>query len=202
MSRRHKHHLTPDDLDAALEQSTESQASQHLESCQACQDLLEAERELVGLLNGMPRFSPSPEFVDAVMARVAIPDPFALRAFRNIRSRLATSHRSLAFATSIAVVLAVTMGGSIAWTMANQDVLAAIGSSVAGEAAHWFWLGLQALASNLVEQPWYEDARAAIGSPTRLALFSGTASLLYLSGVLALKRLLALPAQRVAHVQI
>ena len=202
MSRRPQHHLTPDDLDAALEQSTGFQPSQHLESCQACQDLLEAERELVGLLNGMPRFSPSERFVDAVMSRVAIPDPFALRAFRNIRSRLAASHRSLAFATSIAVVLAVMMGGSIAWSLANQDVLAAIGSSVAGQAAHWFWLGLQALASNLVEQPWYEDARAAIGSPTRLALFSGMASLLYLSGVLALKRLLALPAQRVAHVPI
>lgn len=202
MSRRHQHHLTPDDLDTALEQSLGSQSSQHLESCQACQDLLAAERELVGLLNGMPRFSPSEQFVDAVMARVAIPDPFALRAFRNIRSRLAMSRRSLAFATSFAVVLAVAMGGSIVWTLANQDVLAAIGSAVAGQAAHWFWLGLQALASNLVEQPWYEDARAAIGSPTRLALFSGMASLLYLSGVLALKRLLALPAQQAAHVQI
>ena len=190
MSRRPQHHLTPDDLDTALEESLGSQPSLHLESCQACQDLLGAERELVGLLNGMPRFSPSEQFVDAVMARVALPDPFALRAFRNIRTRLATSHRSLAFATSVAVVLAVTMGGSIAWTLANQDVLAAIGSNVAGEAAHWFWLGLQALASNLVEQPWYEDARVAIGSPTRLALF------------LALKRLLALPTQRVAHVQI
>ena len=202
MSRRPQHHLTPDDLDGALEQSLGPQSSLHLESCQACQDLLEAERELVGLLNGMPRFSPSERFVDAVMSRVAIPDPFALRAFRNIRSRLAANHRSLAFATSIAVVLAVTMGGSIAWSLANQDVLAAIGSSVAGQTAHWFWLGLQTLASNLVEQPWYEDARAAIGSPTRLALFSGMASLLYLSGVLALKRLLALPAQRVAHVPI
>lgn len=202
MSIRHQHHLTPDDLDAAIEERSGSQASQHLESCQACQDLLEAERELVGLLNGMPRFSPSEEFADAVMARVAIPDPFALRAFRNIRSRLATNRRSLAFATSFAVVLAVAMGGSIVWTLANQDVLAAIGSSVAGQAVYWFWLGLQTLTSNLVEQPWYEDARAAIGSPTRLALFSGMASLLYLSGVLALKRLLALPAQRAAHVQI
>lgn len=201
MSRRQQH-LTPDDLDAALESSIAPDASQHLDSCQACQDLLEAERELVGLLNGMPRFAPSTGFLDAVMTRVALPDPFALRAFRNLRARLASSRRSLAFATSIAVVLAVTMGGSIVWTLTNQEVLAAIGSNVATEAASWFWLGLQALASNLVEQPWYEDARAAIGSPTRLALFSGMASLLYLSGVLALRRLLSLPAQRVAHVQI
>ncbi len=135
------------------------------------------------------------------MARVAVPDPFALRAFRLLRGRVVTSRRSLVFATSVAVLLVATMGGSIAWSLANQDVFAAIGSSVAGEAARWFWLGLQALASNLVEQPWYEDALNVVGTPARLALFSGMASLLYLSGVLALRRLMALPTQRVAHAQ-
>lgn len=201
MNDHQQYHLTPDDLDAALEQSLADQPSVHLETCKACQDLVVAERELVGLLNGMSLFSPSSEFEDRVMARVAVPDPFALRAFRHVRARWASSRRSLVFATSVAVVLIVTMGGSIAWSLTNQEALAAVGSSVAGEAARWFWLGLQALASNLVEQPWYEDALGAVGTPARLALFSGMASLLYLSGVLALKRLLALPAQRVAHAQ-
>ena len=42
-------HLTPDDLDAALEQSLAAmQPSVHLETCEACQDLVDAERELVG----------------------------------------------------------------------------------------------------------------------------------------------------------
>ena len=202
MSGHQHYHLTPDDVDAALEQRLAVQPSAHLGTCQACQELLEAERELAGLLNGMPRFDPSSDFEDRVMARVAVPDPFGLRAFRNVRARLASSRRSLVFATSVAVVLVVTMGGSIAWSLTNQEALAAIGSSVAAEAARWFWLGLQALASNLVEQPWYEDALDVVGTPARLALFSGMASLLYLSGVLALKRLLALPAQRVAHAQL
>ena len=196
-----REHLTPDDLDAALEQSLAAQAVLHLEACAPCQDLLDAERDLVGLLNGMPRFGPSAQFEDVVMARVALPDPFALRAVRSIRSRLMGSRRSLALATSAAVVLIVAMGGSILWSLANQDTLTAIGSSVAGEAVSWFWLGLQAFVSNLVEQPWYGDARDMIGSPARLAMFSAFASLLYVGGILALKRLLALPAQRVAHAQ-
>jgi hypothetical protein len=196
-----REHLTPDHLDAALEESLAGQAALHLEACTSCQDLLQAERELVGLLNGMPRFSPSTQFEDTVMARVAMPDPFALRAVRSIRNRLMDSRRSLVFATSAAIVLIVAMGGSILWSLANQDTLTMIGSSVAGEAVGMFWLGLQAFVSNLVEQPWYGDARNLFGSPGRLASFSAFASLLYVGGILALKRLLALPAQRVAHAQ-
>ena len=142
-----REHLNPDDLEAALEGSIADQTVLHLEACTSCQDLLEAERELVGLLNGMPRFSPSAQFEDAVMARVVMPDPFALRAIRSIRSRLMGSRRSLALATSAAVVLFVAMGGSIVWSLANPDTLTAIGSSVAGEAISWFWLGLQAFVS-------------------------------------------------------
>jgi hypothetical protein len=93
------------------------------------------------------------------------------------------------------------MGGSILWSLANQDTLSTIGTSVVGEAVGLFWLGLQAFVSNLVEQPWYGDARSLFGSPGRLASFSAFASLLYVSGILALKRLMALPAPRVAHAQ-
>jgi len=202
MSERRLDHLTPDDLDLALSERLAPEPSRHLESCRSCQDLVSAERELVALLEGMPLLTPSSGFEDRVLARVAIPDPFALRAFQKIRARLASSRRTLALAAAATIVLVVAMGGSVAWSLANQQTLTALGSTAAGEAVSWFWLGLQALSSNLVEQPWYENVRHAIGSPTRLALFSGLASLLYLSGVLALKRLLALPAQRVAHAQL
>jgi hypothetical protein len=201
MHEHQQDHLTPDDLDALLSESSAAPVSLHLESCRDCRELLEAERTLVGLLDEMPRFDPAPGFGDRVMARVNVPDPFALRALRTLRGKVAVSRRSLVFATSLVVVLVATMGGSVAWSLANQEFFAAVGTSVAGEAARWFWLGLQALASNLVEQPWYEDALNVVGTPARLALFSGMASLLYLSGVLALRRLMALPTQRVAHAQ-
>jgi hypothetical protein len=55
------------------------------------------------------------------------------------------------------------------------------------------------VASNVIEQPWYDGAKVLVGNPTRLALASAVASFAYLGGVLALRRLLALPTQGVAH---
>jgi hypothetical protein len=92
------------------------------------------------------------------------------------------------------------MAASIGWTMANQDVLASAGSWVLAQGTQAGWIALRGLASNFIEQPWYESARALAGHPGRLAIAIGVATLAYLSGVFALRRLLALPNQQVAHV--
>ncbi len=194
-------HLTPGDLDAVLASEASEKASLHLETCQSCQDLLEKERQLVALLAALPDFGPQPGFEDRVMAQVTIPDPFALGVLRKIKDRLTSSRRSLAIAASVSLVILIGMTGSAVWTLSNQDTLAALGSGMASEVMQWFWLGVQGLFSNLVEQPWYERARELAGSPARLALVSGFATLLYLGGILALKRLMALPTERVAHAQ-
>jgi hypothetical protein len=55
------------------------------------------------------------------------------------------------------------------------------------------------LASNLIEQPWYSSIRSLLENPIRLAIGSALASAVYFGGVLALRRLLALPTQQVAH---
>ena len=60
-------------------------------------------------------------------------------------------------------------------------------------------LALRGLASNFIEQPWYESARAFFDHPGRLAAALGALTLTYLSGMFALRRLLALPSQQVAH---
>ncbi len=194
-------HLTPGDLDAVLAEQAGSEVSLHLETCESCQDLLEKERQLVALLTALPDFGPQPGFEDRVMAQVIIPDPFALGLLRKIKDRLTSSRRSLAIAASLAMITIIAMGGSAVWTLSNQETLAALGSGLASEVMQMFWLGVQGLVSNLVEQPWYERARELAGSPARLALVSGFATLLYLGGILALKRLMALPTERVAHAQ-
>jgi hypothetical protein len=61
------------------------------------------------------------------------------------------------------------------------------------------WLGVQGLASNLIEQPWYDGFIALARNPTRLAVFSALGSFTYLGGLLVLRRLLAVPTQQVAH---
>ena len=48
--------------------------------------------------------------------------------------------------------------------MANQDVLASAGSWVLTQGTQAGWLALRGLASNFIEQPWYESARALAGT--------------------------------------
>jgi hypothetical protein len=134
------------------------------------------------------------------MASVTVPDPFALRSLQTIRQRIFATRKSIAIAASLALVLLGSMAGSVAWTMANPDALASAGNWVLAQGTQAGWIALRGLASNFIEQPWYENARALAGQPGRLAIALGGATLAYLSGVFALRRLLALPAQQVAHV--
>jgi hypothetical protein len=50
-----------------------------------------------------------------------------------------------------------------------------------------------------MEQPWFAELKALAASPGRLGIATALALVAYLSGVLALRRLLALPTPRVAH---
>jgi hypothetical protein len=192
-------HLSSDDLELWLGDALPPELEAHLMVCAECQERAQAEREIVELLSALPLMSPAPGFADRVMHSVAIPDPFAIRSIDTARRRLFASRRSLAFAASIAILLVGSMAGSIVWSLAHQDTLAGIGSWLAAEAGQTAWLAIRGVASNFIEQPWYQGARALADSPTRLAIASAVATLVYLSGVLALRRLLALPTQRVAH---
>ena len=92
------------------------------------------------------------------------------------------------------------MAGSIVWTLGHQDTLGALGA----------WLDGAGRAGGLARRPGrgVELHRAALvrrasgawrRSPGRLGLASALAMLAYVGGVLALRRLLALPTQQVAH---
>jgi hypothetical protein len=192
-------HLTPDDLDAWLSGALAPAAHEHLASCPSCQDRAETEREIVTLLGALPLMSPAAGFADRVMARVIIPQPFAARSLRSLRSRVFATRRTAVLAASLLVLVAGSMAGSIVWTLGHQDTLAALGTWLAGQARQAAWLGVRGVASNFIEQPWFAGLRSLAGSPGRLGLASALAMVAYLGGVLALRRLLALPTQQVAH---
>jgi hypothetical protein len=192
-------HLTPDDLDAWLAGVLAPAAQEHLAGCPACQERTETEREIVALIAGLPLMSPAAGFADRIMARVTVPQPLQVRTFDLVRQRVFASRRSLAFAASLLVVVLGSMAGSIVWTLGHQQTLAALGSWLRAEAGQAAWLGVRAVASNFIEQPWFSGFRELASSPARLAIATGLALLAYLSGVLALRRLLALPTPRVAH---
>jgi hypothetical protein len=193
-------HLSPDDIENWLSGLLDAERARHLDLCPECFDRAQVEREIVEQISALPLMGPSAGFANRVMASVTIADPFALRSFRTLRQRIFATRKSIAIAASLALALVGSMAASIGWTMANQDTLASAGNWVLAQGAQAGWIALRGLASNFIEQPWYESARALAGHPARLAIAIGVATLAYLSGVFALRRLLTLPTQQVAHV--
>jgi hypothetical protein len=193
-------HLSPDDVENWLSGILDAERTRHLDLCPECFDRAQMEREIVEQISALPAMGPSAEFADRVMASVTLADPFALRSFQTIRQRIFATRKSIAMAAGLTLALLGSMAASIAWTTANQELLASAGNWVLAQGTQAGWLALRGVASNFIEQPWYESARALVGQPGRLAIALGVASLAYLSGVFALRRLLAVPTQQVAHV--
>jgi hypothetical protein len=202
MTRPSESHLSPDEIDALLAGAAAPELQQHLDQCQACLDQVRADQEIADLIAALPPMSPAEGFADRVMASVIIPDPFAIRSLQATRRRLFATPKSFAFAAALLLFLLTSMAGSIAWSLTHQETLASIGSWVLSQGVQAMWLGVRGLASNFIEQPWYDAIRALGENPARLALISALGSLAYLGGVFALRRLLAVPTQQVAHASI
>jgi hypothetical protein len=192
-------HLTPDDFDAWLTGALAPAAEEHLASCPACHERAATEREIATLLGALPLMSPAPGFADRVMARVTVPQPIAVRSLHSLRQRIFATRRSAALAAGLLVLVAGSMAGSIAWTLGHQQTLAALGDWLAMRAGQAAWLGVRGIASNFIEQPWFAGLRALAANPGRLGIVCALAAAAYIGGVLALRRLLALPTQQVAH---
>jgi hypothetical protein len=199
MTRPSGAHLSPDEIDSWLAGNLAQTWQEHLDQCQACLERAHAEREIVEQIAALPLVSPAADFADRVMASVVVPDPFAIRSFQATQRRLLATRKSVAVAASLALLLLGSMAGSIGWSLTHQETIASIGNWLLAQGGQVAWLSLRGLASNLIEQPWYNGVRSLVDNPVRLAIGSALASLAYLGGVFALRRLLALPTQQVAH---
>jgi hypothetical protein len=199
MTRPSGAHLSPDEIDACLSGAPGPELQRHLQQCQACLEQLQADREIAEQIAALPLVSPAEGFAERVMAAVVIPDPFAIRSLQLTRRRILATPRSLAVAAGLVLALLGSMVGSVVWSLANQETLASMGSWLFTQGGQALWLGVQGLASNLIEQPWYTGLKSLVENPARLAMVSALGSFAYLGGLLALRRLLAVPTQRVAH---
>ena len=202
MTRPPGTHLSPDEIDSWLSGNLAREWQQHLDRCQTCLERGRIEREIVDQIATLPLMSPADGFSDRVMASVSVPDPFSIRSLQATQRRLFATKRSLAIAASLTLLILGSMGGSIAWSLANQETLASIGNWLVIAGGQVAWLSLRGVTSNVIEQPWYTGVRSLLESPGRLAVTSALATTVYLIGVLALRRLLALPTQQVAHASI
>jgi hypothetical protein len=202
MTRPPGTHLSPDEIDSWLSGNLAREWQQHLDQCQTCLERVRIEREIVDQIATLPLMSPADGFSDRVMASVSVPDPFSIRSLQATQRRLFATRRSLAIAASVTLLILGSMAGSIAWSLANQETLASIGNWLLTAGGQVAWLSLRGVASNIIEQPWYTGIRSLLENPGRLAVASALATTVYLVGVLALRRLLALPTQQVAHASI
>ncbi len=202
MTRPPGTHLSPDEIDSWLSGNLAREWQQHLDECQTCLDRVRVEREITDQIATLPLMSPKDGFADRVMASVSVPDPFSIRSFQATRRRLLATRKSLAIAASLTLLILGSMGGSIAWSLTHQETLASIGNWLLTAGGQVAWLSVRGIASNLIEQPWYSGVRSLLENPGRLAIASALATTVYLIGVLALRRLLALPTQQAAHASI
>ena len=199
MTRPSGPHLSPDDFEAWLSGALAPELQRHLDECQACLEQARADREIADQIAILPLMSPGEGFADRIMAAVAVPDPFAIRSLQATRRRLFATPKSLAFAAGLVLLLVGSMAGSIVWTLGHQQTMASLGTWLLSQGGQAIWLGVRGVASNFIEQPWYDGIRSLAVTPARLAMVSALASLAYLGGVFALRRLLAVPTQQVAH---
>ena len=192
-------HLSADEIDAWLDATLAPERARHLDLCTECRERADVERELVQQLTSLELLSPAAGFADRVMQHVSVPSPQAVRSLQTARRRFLATRRSVAVAAVLAVLLVGSMAGSIVWTLGHQATLASIGGWVLAQIGQAGWITVQGVASNLIEQPWYEAARSLFDSPGRAVAAALLAALAYLAGIFALRRLLALPTQQVAH---
>jgi hypothetical protein len=202
MTRPSGTHLSPDEIESWLAGTLAQEWQQHLDQCQACLERVRTEREVVEQIAMLPLMSPEAGFADRVMAAVVIPDPFAIRSLQATQRRLFATRKSMAVAASLSLLVLGSMAVSIAWSLTHQETLASIGSWLLSQSSQIAWLSVRGVASNLIEQPWYNGIRSLLENPGRLALGSALVSAVYLGGLLALRRLLALPTPQVAYVGI
>jgi len=199
MTRSSGSHLSADEFDVCLGGVPTPEIQQHLDRCPQCLDQLKIDREIAEQISTLPLMSPADGFAERVMTRVVIPDPFAIRSIQATRRRVLATPRSFATAAGFALLLLGSMVGSVVWSLGHQETLASLASWVFAQGGQAFWLALQGVASNLLEQPWYSGLKSLAQTPGRLALYSAVGSLTYLGGLLALRRLLTVPTQQVAH---
>lgn len=200
MTRLHDVHLTTEELDTLLEQAPGTEVQAHIFACVPCRNLAEADRRLVEQLRHLPQFSPRTGFSDHVMSRIKIQPAIADRFILRLPSWVHGGGRSVRRAAAVTVTLISGMAASIVWSLANRDLLSAWGTQTRTLLEGWAWTGLRTMAANLTAQPWYGAVRELVDSPGRLGLAAVILLTGYAAGLLALRRLVAIPSRSVPHV--
>ena len=114
-------HPTPDRLEAftegGLPDGERVVIESHLVHCQRCQSEVEEWRALFAVLAELPTFSPSPGFAKRVMAGVALPRPWYVRASQFIGGLLPRTTRGWVFASGVVSLPGIVIAGLVTWLL-------------------------------------------------------------------------------------
>lgn len=135
--------------------------------------------ELDALLGALPYFTPKPGLPDGVIAQVAIQQ----------RPKRRWSPAAIAV---VAVAVVGAMAASAIWSLGHREIMASLGQWLLVQAGEWAWGGVQS---------GYAIVHSLSKSLVALAAAWIVASLVSLGGLVALRRLIALPTGQVAHVR-
>jgi anti-sigma factor RsiW len=179
-------HLTADELDAFLTDSTSHLVASHLATCSACAAMVEADGTLIAALSALPAFDPQPGFADRVLRQLDA-SPVAVPVVASPRS-LAARRRARAGA----LVVTGSIAAGFTWAMTGSAT-ALRWSASASASGHAVWVSLQSVANTLSAQSWTSPVRDVIATPGRAATASLAVAAAYGVLLTVLSRLMAEP---------
>ena len=123
-------HLTPQEFDLLVdgEESIGTQPlAAHISECVTCRTELEAQQRLLGALEKVPHFTPSPLFAYRVMKKVQVFEPWHVTATNTVRRFVPRSRPARVLAAGVAGVVATTLTAGSVWMASRLDAVAFLG---------------------------------------------------------------------------
>ena len=120
-------HLTPQEF-ALLVDGEEgfgmAPLAAHIDECVTCRTELEAQQQLVGSLEKLPHFTPSPLFAYHVMREVQVFEPWHVAAVNSVQRFVPRSRPARVLAAGLAGVVAATLTAGTVWMASRLDTVA------------------------------------------------------------------------------
>ena len=183
-------HLTADELDAFLTDSSSQLVASHLATCPACASMVERDGRLIAMLAALPYFDASAGFSDRVMRGLAPRQaPAALPVAATPRS-VAARRRAI----GALLVAGGSMAAGFAWASAHPADALRWSAPAIQDTGHALWLSLQTVVANATEQPWFSSLRDTMATPVRALFIVGAAAGSYAIALMGLRRLMTEPA--------
>ena len=184
-------HLTADELDAFLTDSSSQLVASHLATCPACASMVEQDGHLIAMLKALPISTPQPasatESTRGLAPRQA---PAAPPGPATPRSR---SQRGAGQSVRCSSQAEAWRPG-FARASSNRPTRSGGSAPALQDTGHALWLSLQTVVANATEQPWFSSLRDTMATPARALFVVAAAAGSYAIALMGLRRLMTEPA--------